>query len=194
MKKQRTFGPAMGRNIHFSEPGPPQGLQGVTLRRGRVLQKDCTSALSWSRAPACLNMFQLRASCPSQNLICDRVEIRFCGIWRLKSTHCRAERFCFSMHSPFPPPRFLQSILLEVWRSRNGGVARHLLAYNDISLKQGHSDSADSSRVVHIFRRPRSRPLRGNSTFQKVPNSVFPLFQNCWLGSNCERLDRPLLF
>ena len=31
-------------------------------------------------------------------------------------------------------------------------------------------------RVGHISSLPRSRPLRGNSTFQKVPSSVAPLF------------------
>ena len=77
---------------------------------------------------------------------------------------------------PLPPLRFLQSILFSIWLSRSGGVARHLLAYNYISLKQGHSDSADSLRVVHIFSLPRSRPLRGNSTFQNVPSSVAPQF------------------
>ena len=77
---------------------------------------------------------------------------------------------------PLPPLRFLQSILFSIWLSRSGGVARHLKAFNYINLKQGHSDSADSLRVVHIFSLPRSRPLRGNSTFQNVPSSVAPQF------------------
>ena len=77
---------------------------------------------------------------------------------------------------PLAPLRFLQSVLFSTWRSWNGGVARHLYAYNYINLKRWHSDSADSLRVVHIFSLPRSRPLRGNSTFQKVPGSIAPLF------------------